>query len=212
MDFWGNGVVTDPLQASNLQEYIGEILWKCRGTIKLINKSSNLTAYIDKLKDDHGIQLSLSNDCKNRWNSTKCMIETVLEFKGLISQLHSDKHQLHLTNERKQKLANVELSSDDWLMIKSIEQVLRPFEKATELMSGQHYATIGIALYAIRRIKVFLESLDDSNPFINGMSSFLLQQIVHYIDDDTEQLTFIVVSILTSINAAIIIYVVSRLL
>jgi hypothetical protein len=65
-----------------------------------------------------------------------------------------------------------------------VEQILTPFENATKLMSGQ--------LYAIRRIKGFLESFDDNSLFINGMGNLLLQQIWHYIDDDTEQLKLIV--------------------
>ncbi len=110
VDYWENDVNTDPEAANDLQQFIGTILSKCRSTIKMINKSSNLTSYMDKLKDDHDVQRSLLIDCKGRWNSTKYMIDNILKCKVLINQLHSDKHELYLTNKREQKLTNLELN------------------------------------------------------------------------------------------------------
>ena len=200
VDFWENQVNIVSNLANDLQEVIGNILHKCRSTIKMINKSSNLASYMDKLINVHKIRRSLSNDCKSRWNSTRYMIDNILKLKSLIIQLHSDKHDLHLTNKRKQKLTNLELSSDEWLMIASIEQVLTPFHKATKLMSGQKYATIGTALFTIRKIKSFLETYDENNSFINGMKNLLLEQMIRYIDDDTEQLELIIVRPINSVD------------
>jgi len=192
VDYWANGVNTDPDLANELQQTIGNILHKCRSTVKMINKSSNLTMYMDQLKENSKIEHGLSLDCKSRWNSTKYMVENILKFKALIGQLHSDKHGLYLTNEGIQKLTSFELSSDEWFMINSINQVLTPFHKATAMMSGQKYPTIGVALFAIRKIKNFLETFDN-NSFINAMKDLLLDQMTKYIDNDTEQLDLIVV-------------------
>jgi hypothetical protein len=121
------------------------------------------------------------------------MIKNILKFKLLINQLHSDKHSLYLTNARKQKLTNLELSSDEWLMIDSIDKVLTPFHDATKLMSGQKYPTIGTALFSIRKIKAFFESYAENNSFIDEMKDLLLEQMTKYIDNDTEQLDLIIV-------------------
>ena len=51
------------------------------------------------------------------------------------------------------------------------------------MMSGQKYATIGTALFAIRKIKIFLENYVENNPFINIMKNNLLERMLKYIDD-----------------------------
>ena len=94
----------------------------------------------------------------------------------------------------KVKLGNLELTADDWFIIKSIEEVLTPFERATEMMSGQKYPTIGVAFCSIRKIKSFLESNEENNTFINEMRDLLLEQLIHYIDNDKDQLNLIIVS------------------
>ncbi|CAF2972075.1 unnamed protein product, partial [Rotaria sp. Silwood2] len=192
IDLWENDVITDSDFSNDLQRSISNIMNKCRSIIKMINKSSNLTSYIDKLKVIHKIPNSLSIDCISRWNSTKFMIGNMLKFKQLIIQLHSDKHDLPITSKRKQKLTNLELTSDEWRMIASIDNVLKPFYEATTLMSGQKYATIGTALFAIRKIKSFLENYVDNNLFATQIKNDLLEQMVKYIDDDTEQLETII--------------------
>lgn len=160
----------------------------------MINKSTNLSSFIDGVKDDHDVQNSLSIDCKSRWNSTAHMITSVSKHKSVIGQLQSDKHNLPLSNKQKLKLANLELSSNEWILLSSIEDVLQPFHNATKLMSGQKYPTIGTALFDIRKIKAFLESYVESNSFTNGMKNLLVEQLTKYIDDDTEQLELIIVS------------------
>lgn len=160
----------------------------------MINKSTNLTSYIDGLKEVHDVQRTLSIDCKSRWNSTAHMISNISKHKALIGQLHFDKHGLPLSNQQKLKLGNLELSSDEWNLLCSIEQVLQPFHHATNLMSGQKYPTIGTALFAIRKIIAFFEFYIGNNSFINGMKDLLVEQLIKYIDEDTEQLELLVVS------------------
>ena len=96
---------------------------KCRALIKMINKSSNLTSYMDHLKVVHKVRRGLSIDFKSRWNSTKFIMENLLLFKRLIVQLHSDKHHLSLNSKQKQKLTGLELTSDEWRMVSSIDHV-----------------------------------------------------------------------------------------
>jgi hypothetical protein len=187
-------VTTDSDLANDLQQHLGTIVNKCRSLIKMINKSTNLTSYMDKLRDIHKIRQSLSNDCKTRWNSTKFMLHNMLKCKALIVQLHSDKHDLSLTSKKKIKLTSLELTSDEWRMITSMDKILTPFYKATKLMSGQKYCTIGTALFAIRKIKHFLETYSENDSFVNEMKNDLLDQFVKYIDDDKEQLDLIIVN------------------
>jgi hypothetical protein len=188
-------VNVDPDSTNDLQQIVGGVLSKCRSTIKMINKSCNLSSYMENLKDNsNDLKNSLSIDCKSHWNSTKFMITNLLKCKSLIGQLHSDKHILSLNYKMKAKLSNLELTADEWFIMKSIEKVLTPFESATKMMSGQQYPTIGVAFCSIRKIKSFLESNEESNTFINEMKDLLLEQLIHYIDDDKDQLNLIIVS------------------
>ena len=197
---WEEGITTDPDLSNDLQQTIHKIIKKCRTLIKMINKSSNLTSYVDKLKSVHKIRHGLSIDCKSRWNSTKFMVENSLRFKSLIIQLHTDKHDLSLNSKQGQKLTNLELTTDEWHMLASIDHVLTPFYNATRLMSGQQYCTIGTALFAIRKMKNFLETIVENNSFVNEMKNDLLDQLVKYIDDDADQLNLIVVSTLSFVD------------
>jgi hypothetical protein len=196
-DQWEEGIMVDVDLSNDLQRVISNIMSKCRSLIKMISKSSNLTSYIDKLKVIHKIRHSLSIDCKSRWNSTKFMMGNLLTFRRLIVQLHSDKHDLSLSSKQKQKLTRLELTSDEWRMVGSIDHVLTPFYNATKLMSGQQYCTIGTALFAIRKMKCFLETTVEPNPSVDGMKNDLLDQLIKYIDDDVDQLDSVLVSKLT---------------
>ena len=196
MDLWEHGVVSEPDHSNDLEMVISNILKKCRSIIKMIKKSSNLTSYMDKLKAANKIRSGLSIDCKSRWNSTKFMIDNMIKLKSLVVQLHSEKHDLSLTKGQKGKLTKLELTSDQWRMLMSINQVLTPFYNATKLMSGQKYSTIGTALFAIRKIKAFLETYVENNSFVNEMKNALLDQMIKYIDEDKEQMDLIIVNII----------------
>ena len=153
---------------------IASLITKCRSLIKMIKKSTSLTLYMDKLKTTNQIERSLSIDCKSRWNSTKFMTENLLIFKPLIIQLHSDKYDLPLNNKQKQKMANLELTGDEWRMVASLDNILAPFYHATKLISGYKYCTIGIALFAIRKMKKYFETLVEHDFFSNEMKLALL--------------------------------------
>ncbi|CAF4089715.1 unnamed protein product [Rotaria sordida] len=188
-DLWSRDVITDLDLANDLQQHISTVLNKCRSLIKMVNKSTNLSRYIDKLKDISKIRRSLSIDCKSRWNSTKLMLENMLKLKSLIIQLHSDKHDLSLTTERKIKLASLELTSDEWRTISSLKKALVPFHEATKLISGQKYCTI--------------ETNVDNDLFVNEIQNNLLDQLVKYIDNDKEQFDLIIVCLDDDFNAII---------
>ena len=185
--------MTDIDQSNDLQQCVSTIVLKCRSIIKMIKKSTILTSYIDKLKPAHRIQKSLSIDCKSRWNSTKHMLENLISHKQLIIELHSNKYDLSLTDKQIQKLASLELSNNEWRIVAFIESMLTPFDNATKLMSGQKYCTIGTCLFAIRKIKAYLDAHLDNNAFMNELNNALLEQLVKYIDDDVEQMNLIIV-------------------
>ena len=179
---------------NELQDEIARLMNKCRTLTRLIIKSTCLRSYIDKAKVKYNIQRNLSIDCKSRWNSTKFMIENLLRYKPVMIELYSDKHNSFNQDKRRQLLSNLELTSREWYLLATLDEVLTPFYNATKLISGKQYCTVGTALFSIRKIKTFLQSTCDSNICLNTMKILLNDQLTRYIDNDADQSELMMVS------------------
>ena len=153
----------DPFTGEEIQLQIGVVMKKCRSIVKLINKSSILMNYVVNLKQQLNISRSLQLDCKNRWNSSHRLIESMLIYKRIINKINSEKHEIGLTKKQTSKISSIELDSFDWKMLELIEAVLKPFVQATKLVSGSQYPTIGIAYFALAQIQEYLEDLNNIN-------------------------------------------------
>ncbi|CAF1504619.1 unnamed protein product, partial [Didymodactylos carnosus] len=156
-----------------------------------IYRSSVLSDYANKTKIRFGINRSLESDCRTRWNSTHRMLETFLLFKNVISSFHKEKSSLKLRSEQRTKLSSLELDTDAWSVLEAIEIVLRPFNLATDFISGRQYPTIGASYHAIHQIKEFLEDASEQDTLVYQMKILLLHQLEHYFFEDQQQLELI---------------------
>ncbi|CAF1488986.1 unnamed protein product, partial [Didymodactylos carnosus] len=170
------------------QEYIGATVEKMRTITKMITKSSIISEYVNKVKLRYNIKRTVNLDTKTRWNSTQRSIETFLMNKEAIVALHHEKSNLKLSKSQRNKLIGNELDSEGWLMLDTIETVLRPFKFATEFISGQHYSTIGTAYNAIIQIKEYLEDTSGSSTNLDKLKALLLQRLKQYFFEDELQL------------------------
>ena len=192
-DNWSQDVLVefDPSLCAFEQESIGKLMKRCRSFVKLVNKSSIMKAYVNKMKKEFNIKRSLQLDCKSRWNSSHRLIETMLIYKKLINRLHSDKYDIGVNNNQTKKLSSIELDKTDWILIESLEYVLRPFIEATKLVGGSAYPTIGISFFAIVQIHDFLEDTKSTTSinlkFISRLKDLLLHQITKYFVNDDYQ-------------------------
>jgi hypothetical protein len=154
-DNWSRDVVEE-FDLSNCEaehQIVRALMKKCGSLVKLINTSSILKAYVNKLKRDFNIQCSLQLDCKSRWNSTHRLIETFIKYKKIINKLNSEKHDIGLNYKQTKKLSSIELDKSDWNVIESIECVLEPFAQATTMISASQYPTVGTSFFAIVQIR-----------------------------------------------------------
>ncbi|CAF4527645.1 unnamed protein product, partial [Didymodactylos carnosus] len=187
-DNWAIDVHVDEINISeDFQRCIAVLMRKIRGVIKMIKKSSYLTAYVDNEKLKHGIKRSLSLDVRTRWNSTSYMLNTFLIFKPVIVNLHSEKYNLKLKTDQLLRLAGYDLSADDWNKLSTVQSVLEIFVAATTTMSASSYPTVGIGLFFIRRIKAHLEPSSTDTPMIKSLKQQLLSQMTYYFESDPEQ-------------------------
>ncbi|CAF1310165.1 unnamed protein product, partial [Didymodactylos carnosus] len=168
--------------------FIGQLMDKVRPFIKMVKKSSILTSYVDdeKLNYPH-LKRSLRLDVKTRWNSSHRMLTTFIKFRPIITKLYTNKWSIPITKIQRTKLQYLELSSDDWTTLSTLETVLAPFYHATKIMSGSQYPTIGIAFYLLRELKEFLDNDDGDDILLKSLKSLLHAQILKYFDHDKEQ-------------------------
>jgi hypothetical protein len=83
-------------------------------------------------------------------------------------------------------LIECELDGEEWAMLDSLEKVLYALFKATEMLGGKKYSTVGIAFFALINLREYLEE-QTNNVQINTLKSLLLSQLKHYFEDDTDQ-------------------------
>ena len=193
IDNWSIGVVEnlDSSAFDALQEDIGTLMKKCRSIIKLINKSTILMNYVVNLKPQFKIFRSLQLDCKSRWNSSYHLIESILMYKKIINKINSEKHDIGLNKKQTTKLYSIELDQYDWKLLELLKFVLKPVVRATQLISGSQYPTIGISYFAIVQIRDFLEDSTDADindwKILSDLKTMLLKQVQKYFIQKDEQ-------------------------
>ena len=192
-DNWSRDVLVDfdPSSGSLEQDTTGKVMNRCRSFIRLVRKSSILKGQVNRMKKEFNIKRELQLDCKSRWNSSFRLVETMLIYKKLINRLNSEKDDLGLTESQTQKLASLELDKSDWLLIESLEYVLRPFLEATKLVSGRKYSTIGMSFFAVVQMHDFLEdtkslTTNNSNVTSRLKTLLLIQLNKYFVKDDVQ--------------------------
>ncbi|CAF1489878.1 unnamed protein product [Adineta steineri] len=186
-DNWEEDVVEDYTSIiSNEQYYLNKAIQKCRGLIKTIKKSSILSNFINNEKDKINLKNSLILDCKSRWSSTHCLIQSILCYKSIIGQLFAKKYELNLTAKQRAKLLEFELNGQEWAILESVKQVLNSFFEATKLryafydpigfgvLDRKERSTIECEIRALH--KDYTTSLSNSNSLNVGLTQTTAQK------------------------------------
>lgn len=116
------------------------------------------------------------------------MVDSFLSLKEIICKFFAEKEFLGLQAKQIQKLDRLELNSNEWSLVKILSQLLKPFDLATKLLSAQRYPTIGLCLFVLHHIKLFLDDTDADNELLRQLKKLLLNSMIHYIDHEEEQM------------------------
>jgi hypothetical protein len=163
--------------------------------IKTIRRSQILTTFIDNEKKILKITRRLILDCISRWNSTYLALQSLVKHKPALLKMYENKRNLPITPKQREKLNELELSSDDWLLFSNLVELFGPFNEATGLLSGSKYPTIGLCLFAIRNIKDYLETEDENQSnILTDLKQLILEAFNHYFDENNEQQFLLMVS------------------
>jgi hypothetical protein len=188
VDNWLEGVTESMADIIPDQAMINSLLKKCRALVSMIKRSTILTNYFDEERKKANLKRNLCHDVKTRWNSTFHLIDSLLVLREVIERLFNAKHQLSITQDKIQKISNLELKSDDWTLLSNLHQLLRPFFHATRALSGRSYPSIGFSYYIYIRLKNFLQDHSKKdNSIMKRLKHLLLKQLVHYFEDDEAQ-------------------------
>jgi hypothetical protein len=193
-DGWGEDVITSDDHGLSDIIAIGELMRKCRFLVSLIKRSTLIRSFFDKLSAQLGTRRMLCIDVCTRWNSTLHMIESFITLKPVIIKLFDEKSDIGLQRKQSEKLDQLELTSSDWILLKMLSQLLKPFDLATKLLSSQQFPIIGLCIFALHHIKTFLGEADSDGELVRRLKNSLLNSMARYIDDEKEQMRLIRVS------------------
>lgn len=187
-DGWMEGLLSEEsLIECSEQRLIHRCIYKCRELVKTIRRCGVLNDLINQWKKEHDVQCTLSLDVRTRWNSTHLLIKNFMEHRLVIIKLMAEKYELDLDKKQAKKLADLEITREEWIILNNVKQLLHPFSEATRMLSAQKYPTVGLAYFTISGIREYLEEQKPGEDLLNKLKSLLLTQIDRYFDNDDDQ-------------------------
>jgi len=122
LDGWIEGIINDESFIESIeQDALRKCIYKCRELVKMIRKSTILIGFIDQWKKDYNVKSTLNLDSRSRWNSTLFLIETIIEHRMVIIRLMAEKYELELKKKQTNKLIDLEITKEKWMLLKSME-------------------------------------------------------------------------------------------
>ena len=140
----------------------------CHAIVTFFNSSSQATAKLkEKTKARLGVALTVKQDVCTRWWSTFSMCERLLRMKNVLTVMYLDGDiRLCLTEEQ-------------WVIVKDLTVLLKPFMVAQKLLEGQSYVTISLIPYMIYKIRNGLTAANvavESSPQVQSLSTMMLEK------------------------------------
>ena len=195
-DYWKQDIeidVNDPTLAK-VQRLTSLLMIKCRKLICLIKKSSIIMMYIKEQRKLLKIKRDLMKDVCTRWNSSFLMIYAFVISRPIIERLFEHKHDLKIERSQIEKLNRLEITSTEWNFLNQMKHILENFYRATLIMSGTKYASIGSAYFLLSKLKNYLINDKNDNLIIKRLKKLLLTKMIHYFEEDRHQLNMLKVS------------------
>jgi hypothetical protein len=129
------------LAFKDVQESVGTMA-ACRAIVAFFNSSSQATEKLrEKTKARLGVALAVIQDVITRWWSTYSMCERLLRLRNILTVMHLDGDmRLHLTEGQ-------------WVVVKDMVALLKPFMIAQKLLEGESYITISLIPYMLYKIR-----------------------------------------------------------
>ncbi|CAF1216161.1 unnamed protein product [Adineta ricciae] len=193
---------TATYHSDELPTTIFNLLKRIRKLVNFIRKSSVLSRYVRhqihlkqteltrRAEEQKTAAIKLNNfvlDFRIRWNTTYTMLSRFIALSGIVNDITlSPSTEIGLTKRQYEKLRKLSFSSNDWLCLSALKNVLFPFYKATSLLSGSKYPTLSISFQVLKGLKIFLTKNKNDQPLENAMKHLLFGQFHHYFERETK--------------------------
>lgn len=126
---------------------------------------------------------ALRIDFHVRWNTTFLMINRFLKYKIIIKEITTHPEVISgIEKSSIEKLKKLYLSNFDWEIAETLSNVLLPFYKASNVVSGRNYATLSSFTPEKYLLQIFLKTKDKSNIYEQQMKNVLLNSFEHHFD------------------------------
>ena len=160
-------LVTKKILNENGTVQILNIVKKCRNLVCVFKHSNFLCEQLKKVMEINRNAAKELQSCSNdkelppvrklkqdvptRWNSTYCMLKSVLDAHDSVKTV------INGNAESKKKYSDLLLNNIEISVVEDLIELLLPFFQFTEMMSGTKYVTISIALPGITRLLEILQ-------------------------------------------------------
>ena len=150
-------------------------------------KQTELTRRAEEQKTESIRLHNFVLDFRIRWNTTYTMLSRFIALSGIVNDITlAPSSEIGLAKAQYEKLRKLSFSSNDWLCLSALKNVLFPFYKATSLLSGSKYPTLSISFQVLKGLKSFLTKRNNDQPLENAMKRLLLIKLDHYFQRETK--------------------------
>ncbi len=140
----------------------------CRSMVNFFNSSSQATLKLkEKAKARLGVPLTVIQDVCTRWWSTYSMCKRLIRLKDVLT-IMSLEGDLRVT-----------LSEVQWIIVKDLVALLKPFMIAQRLLEGETYVTISLIPYMVYRIRSgLMNALNDplSSDQVKSVATLMMEK------------------------------------
>ncbi|CAI5661729.1 unnamed protein product [Oreochromis niloticus] len=153
---------------------IDKALSAARGLVKHIRKSEPASTKLKQKQKQMGTaEHKLIQDVAVRWNSSYYMIERLLEQRWPVVATLSDPK---VTQRGKQYL---DLKSDQWILLDELKEVLKPYEQATIVLSGQSYVTVSVLPPLLKGLLKSTQNKSFDSAAVNSFQNCAEEEILY---------------------------------
>ncbi|KAL3971429.1 mitogen-activated protein kinase binding protein 1 [Sarotherodon galilaeus] len=153
---------------------IDKALSAARGLVKHIRKSEPASTKLKQKQKQMGTaEHKLIQDVAVRWNSSYYMTERLLEQRWPVVATLSDPK---VTQRGKQY---VDLKSDQWILLDELKEVLKPYEQATNVLSGQFYVTVSVLPPLLKGLLKSTQNKSFDSAAVNSFQNCAEEEILY---------------------------------
>lgn len=123
--------------------------------------------------------VDIISDVETRWNSTYMALERLTKLERPIKWLTNDLENSNNSEHRRDgtKIRDKLLLNDEFKIVQALVDLLYPFDKATEILSGSNYATLSIIVPTIEELIYRLNNTTSELDIINNVKNTILSNL-----------------------------------